>query len=265
MTTPSTTENVGGVPGEQASEFLSGLTREDLEKIYSAGEAQQFVKGDSMLTEGGSDASVYIVLQGQAQVLILREAGWLNVASLQPGSVFGELSFFDRMPRSARVSALEECAVLKISQDSFQRLAATDPRLALTLALELGKILSLRVRHLNDLIQTLRDRQPGSGTVRAAAPHCPTLKEGSMAAGQIVAIVFAAVSTTILVMTFILLRRVYLKKMEQMATVLGVERETASELERVGQLRGAAALGRPVAISPQALEVFLAMRAAGSR
>ena len=153
MTTPSTTENVGGVPGEQASEFLSGLTREDLEKIYSAGEAQQFVKGDSMLTEGGSDASVYIVLQGQAQVLIPREAGWLNVASLQPGSVFGELSFFDRMPRSARVSALEECAVLKISQDSFQRLAATDPRL--TLALELGKILSLRVRHLNDLIQTL--------------------------------------------------------------------------------------------------------------
>ena len=56
MTTPSTTENVGGVPREQASEFLSGLTREDLEKIYSAGEAQQFVKGDSMLTEGGSDA-----------------------------------------------------------------------------------------------------------------------------------------------------------------------------------------------------------------
>ena len=155
MTTPSTTENVGGVPGEQASEFLSGLTREDLEKIYSAGEAQQFVKGDTMLTEGGSDASVYIVLQGQAQVLIPREAGWLNVASLQPGSVFGELSFFDRMPRSARVSALEDCAVLKISQDSFQRLAAAESRLALTLALELGKILSLRVRHLNDLVQTL--------------------------------------------------------------------------------------------------------------
>ena len=58
-----------------------------------------------------------------------------------------------------------------------------------------------------------------------------------MAAGQIVAIVFAAVSTTILVMTFILLRRAYLKKMEQMATVLGVERETASELERVCQLK----------------------------
>ena len=86
-----------------------------------------------------------------------------------------------------------------------------------------------------------------------------------MSAGEIVAIVFAAVSTTILIMTFILLRRTYIRKMKQMATVLGVELETASELERVGQLPGAAALGRPVAISPQALEVFLAMRAAGSR
>ena len=135
--------------------FLAQLSEADLQKIYSIGEIQRFAAGDIALTEGEEDTALYIVLEGQAEVLIPKMKGWLNVAVLRPGSVFGELSFFDRMPRSARVSVVTDGVFLKISEYSFQRLLVHDSSLAMALVLDLARILSLRLRHMNQLVQDL--------------------------------------------------------------------------------------------------------------
>ncbi len=136
-------------------EFLADLSEADLEKVFSVGEVQEFAAGDTILTEGDQDTSIYILLEGEAAVLIAGKSGWLKVATLAPGSLFGELSFFDQMPRSARVSVVTVCSVLKITESSFQRLRAENSNLALAFVMELSRILSLRVRHVNSLIQTL--------------------------------------------------------------------------------------------------------------
>ena len=140
---------------EQEPKFLAQLSEADLQKIYSIGEIQRFAAGDIALTEGGLDNSLYIILEGQAEVLIPKRKGWLNVGILRPGSVFGELSFFDRMPRSARVSVVTDGVFLKISEQSFQRLLVHDSSLAMDLVLDIGRILSLRLRHMNQLVQDL--------------------------------------------------------------------------------------------------------------
>ena len=155
MTTPSSVQNSDPGQNDNMPEFLADLSEADLEKIFSIGEVQEFAAGDIALTEGDRDASIYILLEGEAEVLIAAKSGWLRVATLTAGSVFGELSFFDRMPRSARVSVLAVCSVLKINESSFQRLRAENPNLALAFVMELSRILSLRVRHMNGLIQTL--------------------------------------------------------------------------------------------------------------
>ena len=147
--------NPGTGQASNATEFLADFSAEDLEKTYSIGELQHFATGQSALTEGDPDTSVYIVLEGQAEVSIPGKRGLTKVATLLPGSIFGELSFFDRMPRSARVSIVADCAVLKISEDSFRNLAANDAAVALAFVRELSKILSLRVRHLNQLVKSL--------------------------------------------------------------------------------------------------------------
>ena len=140
---------------DQEPKFLAQLSEADLQKIYSIGEIQRFAAGDIALSEGGEDTSLYIVLEGQAEVSIPKRKGWLNVAVLRPGSVFGELSFFDRMPRSARVSVVTDGVFLKISEYSFQRLLVHDSSLAMALVLDLGRILSLRLRRMNQLVQDL--------------------------------------------------------------------------------------------------------------
>ena len=140
---------------DQEPKFLEQLSQADLQKIYSIGEIQRFTAGDIALTEGATDSSLYIILEGQAEVSIPKKKGWLSVAVLRPGSVFGELSFFDRMPRSARVSVVTNGVLLKISELSFQRLLVHDSSLAMALVLDLGRILSLRLRHMNQLVQDL--------------------------------------------------------------------------------------------------------------
>jgi CRP-like cAMP-binding protein len=63
--------------------------------------------------------------------------------------VFGEMAFFDGAPRSASVYALEQVEVLALHQDAFELLAAWRPRIALKLVMDLGRVLSLRLRQTN--------------------------------------------------------------------------------------------------------------------
>ncbi len=135
--------------------FMADFSEQDLQKIYSIGEVQHFAAGEIMVTEGADDTSLFIILEGTAEVLIPKRNGWYKLTSLSPTGVFGELSFFDRLPRSARVVALTDCNVLKISDYAFQHLRVHDTSLALSLVQDLGKILSHRLRHMNDLVQTL--------------------------------------------------------------------------------------------------------------
>ncbi len=142
-------------PEGDEPKLMANFSEKDLQKIYAIGEVQQFAAGEIGVTEGADDTSLFIILEGTAEVLIPKRNGWYKLAALSPGGVFGELSFFDRMPRSARVVALTDCNVLKISDSAFQHLRVHDTSLALSLIQDLGKILIHRLRRMNDLVQTL--------------------------------------------------------------------------------------------------------------
>lgn len=72
---------------------MGDCSHEDLLKIYS---------------EWTDDHALFIIIQGTAEILIPRQNGWYKLASVGPAGVFGELSFFDRLPRSARVVVLTD-------------------------------------------------------------------------------------------------------------------------------------------------------------
>ena len=147
----NTTENEAAAQTASLVEFSD----EALRKLYSIGELQHFSSGNVMVGEGETEYSVYIVLDGQAHVTLARPKGPFTLAVLEPGSIFGELSFFDRMPRSAQVSVLEDCSVLKISEGAFKQLLEQDPETAVAFMMEMSRILSLRLRKMNQLVQTL--------------------------------------------------------------------------------------------------------------
>ena len=143
-------------PEVEEPTFLADFSETDLQKIYAIGDVQNFAAGEIVVTEWANDSALFIILEGNAVVLLPKwNGGWHTLASLGTGEVFGELSFFDRRRRSARVAVLTDCQVLKIDEDAFHHLRVLDTGLALRLVQDLGKILSHRLRHMNDLVRTL--------------------------------------------------------------------------------------------------------------
>src|SRR6266540_5180134 len=126
--------------------FLADLHEADLAVVLEYTQARLYAPGDVAVRAGETDRSFFIISRGSFEVLVRTEDGPQRVRVLEPGDLFGEVGFFDGLPRSADVVALEDAEALVLTQGAFQRLRLTHPRLALRFVLDLGRILGERFR-----------------------------------------------------------------------------------------------------------------------
>jgi CRP/FNR family transcriptional regulator, cyclic AMP receptor protein len=108
---------------------------------------RRFNSGDEVVTVGEQDQSLYLVIEGQLEVLA--EHGrrrYQRIALVSAGSVIGELAFFDGGPRSALVRAVSPALLAELSPAEFDSFAAANPVLANRLLFDLGRILARRLR-----------------------------------------------------------------------------------------------------------------------
>jgi CRP/FNR family cyclic AMP-dependent transcriptional regulator len=126
--------------------FLGDLHETDLAVVLGYTQARLYEPGEFAVRHGDLDRSFFIISRGSFEVLVPTDAGAQRVRVLEPGDLFGEVGFFDGLPRSADVVALEEAEALVLTQMAFQRLRLTHPRLALRFVLDLGRILGERFR-----------------------------------------------------------------------------------------------------------------------
>src|SRR5262245_58491645 len=126
--------------------FLSDLHEADLAVVLQYTQARLYVPGDFAVHAGEVDRSFFIIWHGSFEVLVPTDDGPQRVRVLEPGDLFGEVGFFDGLPRSADVVALEDAEALVLTQTAFQRLRLTHPRLALRFVLDLGRVLGERFR-----------------------------------------------------------------------------------------------------------------------
>ena len=130
---------------------MKDLARNDFDKLLSGAEIQRLDKGEILLAEGELDTALYILLEGEVEVLVPTKKGWLRVAVLGEGSVIGEMAFLDDLPRSARVNAVTPCSASRITRESFQEFAQRDPTTALSFIWELSRIVAFRLRDMERL------------------------------------------------------------------------------------------------------------------
>ena len=124
--------------------FLANLFDDELATILSYMEARRYAHGDLAVRVGDRDRSLYVVTTGQFEVLVPGGNGARRV--LERGAIFGDLAFFDGKPRSADVRAVGLAEAYIMTLGAFERLRLAYPRLALTFALDLGRLLSIRFR-----------------------------------------------------------------------------------------------------------------------
>lgn len=102
-----------------------------------------------IIARGSQERALYFTAAGEFEVggAYLGGASLTRLARIPPGSVFGEQSFFDGLPRSANVWAHADGELLVLTYDSYQEFAASEPHLARDLVFALARILSLRLRN----------------------------------------------------------------------------------------------------------------------
>jgi len=105
--------------------------------------------------------SVFLVLKGTISVRKLKGAAYIELARVYSNEIIGELSFFDRQPRSASAFALTEVEVAEIPFDTLDKLFQTTPPY---LKAMIGSM-SERLRKADETIKRLQKQ-----TVGEAAP-----------------------------------------------------------------------------------------------
>lgn len=142
-------------PGEQPparapARLLAGATDEEWAEVLKHAHYRQFRPGETVVADGAREQSLYLVLEGELEVLVPRRRGHRRIATITDGSVLGELSFFDGAPRSALVRALTPALLAELSPAEFDALADANPSLARQLLFDLGRILAQRLRDAHD-------------------------------------------------------------------------------------------------------------------
>jgi small-conductance mechanosensitive channel len=99
--------------------------RDEGRRALAAGAAERvYGDGELIVREGASGASMFVVCRGRAAVTI---GTGTEVAKIEAGGYFGEMSLLTGEPRSATVSARGDCRVLEIAGDVFKKYLTEHP------------------------------------------------------------------------------------------------------------------------------------------
>jgi CRP-like cAMP-binding protein len=122
--------------------FFAPLTDDERLALGSAAALRYAKKGERIIEEGKHPDSMFVILDGQAEVRVNRK----TVAILPEQSVVGEVEFLDGLPGSADVTLLGDTRLIELSYAKLTRLMNARPRLGYLIMAGLARIEAQRLR-----------------------------------------------------------------------------------------------------------------------
>jgi CRP/FNR family cyclic AMP-dependent transcriptional regulator len=104
-------------------------SRAALERLAGAAREQSAYRGTAVVREGEPADAFYVLVDGSVEVTVRREAGGPEetIRTLNAPSAFGEIGLLARTARTATVTALETCRLLRIDGETFLEAVASTP------------------------------------------------------------------------------------------------------------------------------------------
>jgi len=106
--------------------------------------------GQELFHQGDVGDTAYIIINGEADVLVDTPTGELVVAKLKQNDLVGEIAILINIPRTATVRADSELTTLAISKDQFFRMIGEFP----DMAVEIMRELATRLERTTTQLQT---------------------------------------------------------------------------------------------------------------
>ena len=113
--------------------------------------------GEIIIHQGDDGNCMYVIQEGQVEVLLESDGQEIKVGVRDSGEFFGEMAIFDRDVRSATIRSLGQSRVLTVDKKNFMRRVHEDP----SLAFRLVEVMSKRIRELGEEVTRLQQNTQG--------------------------------------------------------------------------------------------------------
>jgi CRP/FNR family cyclic AMP-dependent transcriptional regulator len=128
--------------------YLPNWELADWQALFANAAPMSLVSGEPLMRRGDPDRALYFVVSGTLEVSPAAARGGAlgGLERELPGSVIGEISFFDGRGRSATVWATRSTHLLRLGLDGFRTFADDRPLRAQELLFALGGVVAFRLR-----------------------------------------------------------------------------------------------------------------------
>ena len=109
-----------------------------LKLLAFTSERMTFEPDQVVFKQGDMGDSAYIIVEGEADIMIDSPAGPINIATMSRNDFFGEIAILCDVPRTATVRATTKLVTLRISKELFFRLITEFPQMSVEIMRELA-------------------------------------------------------------------------------------------------------------------------------
>ncbi len=123
-----------------------------LKLLAFTSERLTYEPGQILFNQGDMGDAAYIVIDGEADVVVETAGGPINVATVGRNDFVGEIAILCDVPRTATVRAKTRLETLRISKDSFFRLVTDFPQMSVEIMRELARRLEKTTSQLREAV-----------------------------------------------------------------------------------------------------------------
>ena len=130
--------------------LFSDFSPKQLEAVSLVARNKILQRREELFHKGDHSEEVYVIASGKLKVLTTSAEGDDVVFSiLGPREVFGEVALLGASPRTATVSAIEDCQLLVIDRRDFMSFLTTNPEVSVKLL----SVLAIRLKLISELVE----------------------------------------------------------------------------------------------------------------
>ncbi|MEK7818880.1 MAG: cyclic nucleotide-binding domain-containing protein [Bacteroidota bacterium] len=142
---PSTEEILSTIP------IFLNLNKGELKLVAGILHKRKYKKDEPICLQNDPGLGMYVIEHGEAEVVIIDENGdKKQLAILNDGEFFGELSLLDNSSRSASVIALKESDLLGFFQTDLMSIIKKSSSTGVKIILKIAELLGERLRQTNE-------------------------------------------------------------------------------------------------------------------
>lgn len=135
--------------------LFANIEPSKLKLLAFTSEQIAYSKDQVLCKQGEIGDAAYIIIDGEAEILVDTPAGPMAVATVGRNDIVGEIAILCDVPRTATVKAKTKLETLVISKDLFFRLIMEFPQIGIEIMRELASRLEATTKNLRETMNQL--------------------------------------------------------------------------------------------------------------